>query len=48
MIGNYNTERKSSIKLVGVMLDKHISWIDPVKTVENKIAKNVVLLYHVS
>ena len=48
MIGNYNTERKSSIKLLGVMLDEHISWIDPVRTVENKIAKNVVLLYRVS
>ena len=48
MVGSNNIERTSSIKLLGVMLDEHISWIDPVKTVENKIAKNVVLLYHVS
>ena len=30
------------------MLDKHISWIDHVRTVENKIAKNIGLLYRVS
>ena len=30
------------------MLGKHISWIDHVKTVENKIAKNIGLLYRVS
>ena len=47
MIGNYNFERISSIKFLGVMLE-HISWIDHVRTVENKIAKNIGLLYHVS
>ena len=30
------------------MLDEHISWIDHVRTVENKIAKNIGLLYCVS
>ena len=30
------------------MLDEHISWIDYVRTVENKIAKNIGLLYRVS
>ena len=48
MIGNNNIERKSSIKFLGVMLDEHISWIDHVRTVENKIAKNIGLLYGVS
>ena len=48
MIGNNNIERKSSIKFLGVMLDEHISWIDHVRTVENKIAKNIGLLYRVS
>ena len=48
MIGDNNIERRSSIKLLGVMLDKHISWIDHVRTVENKIAKNIGLLYRVS
>ena len=45
MIGNDNIERKSSIKFLGVMLDQHISWIDHVRTVENKVAKNISLLY---
>ena len=30
------------------MLEEHISWIDHVRTVENKIAKNIGLLYRVS
>ena len=48
MVGNNNIERTSSIKFLGVMLDEHISWIDHVKTVENKIVKNIGLLYRVS
>ena len=44
MIGNNNIERKTSIKFLGVMLDEHISWTDPVRTVENKKAKNIGLL----
>ena len=47
-IGNNNIERKSSIKFLGVMLDEHISWTDHLRTVENKIAKNIGLLYRVS
>ena len=30
------------------MLDKHISWIDQVRTVGNKVVKNIGLLYRVS
>ena len=48
MIGNSNTKRKSSIKFLEVMVDEHISWIDHVRTIKNKIAKNIDLLYHVS
>ena len=48
MVGSNNIERTSSIKFLGVMLDEHISWIDHVRTVENKIAKNIGLLYRVS
>ena len=36
------------LKFLGVMLDKRISWIDHVRTVENKIVKNIGLLYRVS
>ena len=48
MIGNNNTERKSSIKFLGVILDEHISSTDHVKAAENKIVKNIDLLYRVS
>ena len=36
MVDSNNIERTSSIKFLGVMLDEHISWIDLVRTVENK------------
>ena len=45
MIGNNNIERKSSINILGVMLDKHISWIDHARSIENKLAKDTGLLY---
>ena len=48
MIGNNNTKRKSLIEFLGVMLNEHIFWIDPVRTVENKIAKYIGLIYRVS
>ena len=48
MIGNNDIERKASIKVLVVMLEEHISWIDHVKAIENKIAKNTGLLYCVS
>ena len=48
MVGSNNIERTPSIKVLGVMLNEHISWIDHVRTIENKIAKNIGLLYHVS
>ena len=41
MVGSNNIERTCSIKFLGVMLDEHISWIDHVRTVENKIARNI-------
>ena len=30
------------------MLDEHISWIDHARTIENKVAKNIGLLYRVN
>ena len=39
-----NIEKASSIKLLGVKLDEHISWNDHIKTVEDKVAKNIGLL----
>ena len=47
-IGSKNIEKTSSIKFLGVMLDKHMLWNDHIKTVENKLAKNIWLLNRVS
>ena len=47
-IGSKNIEKTSPIKFLGVMLDKHISWYDHIKTVENKSAKNAGLLNRAS
>ena len=44
-INNYNVERIPSIKFLGVLLDENISWKDPIKYTENKIAKNIEILY---
>ena len=43
MVGNKDTERKSSIKFLRVMLNEHISWIVHIGTFENKIAENIDL-----
>ena len=43
-IGSKNIEKTPSIKFLGVMFDEHISWNDHLKTVENKLAKNIGLL----
>ena len=39
-----NIEKASSIKLLGVKSDEHISLNDEIKTVESKLAKNIGLL----
>ena len=43
-IGNKVIEKRTSIKFLGVMLDENISWKNPIKTVENKLSKNIGLL----
>ena len=44
-INGFTTERESSIKFLGVWIDENLTWRDHVHTVENKIAKNIGLLY---
>ena len=44
-IGNKIIVRTSSIKFLGVILDGNLSWKHHIKTVENKLEKNVGLLY---
>ena len=44
-IGNNIIEKATSIKFLGVMIDENISWRDHMKRVENKLSKNIGLLY---
>ena len=41
-IANNEIERKKAIKFLGVMLDENVNWQEHIRTVENKIAKNIV------
>ena len=40
MINNYELQRKESIKFLGVLLYRHLTWKENIKLTENKIAKN--------
>ena len=42
-INGFSVECKSSIKLLGVWIDKNQTWWDHIHTAENKIAKNIEL-----
>lgn len=44
-IENVDDERNSSVKFLEVMLDKHIIWMDGIRTLESKIVKNISLLH---
>ena len=43
--GNKMIEKILSIKVLGVILAESLSWKDHIKTLENKLAKSVTLLY---
>ena len=45
VIGTKLIKRKRYIKFLGVMIDECITWKDHIRTVENKIAKNIGLLH---
>ena len=45
IISNYEIQRKESIKFLGVLLDQHLTWKEHTKLIENKIAKNIGMLY---
>ena len=44
-INNYNTGRILSIKFLGVLLVENLLWKDYIKCAENKISKNIGILY---
>ena len=45
LISTEQVERVGSIKFLGVLLDEHLSWKEHIRYTENKIAKNIGLLY---
>ena len=44
-INNHNIERVNTMKFIGVLLDYNLSWKKGIKYLENKIAKNIELMY---
>ena len=41
-------ERESSVKFLGVILDEHLTWKKHIQFIENKVSKNVGVLYKAS
>ena len=46
-ISNHVIERQEFIKFLGLLLDENLNWKEHIKYTENKIAKNLGLLYKV-
>ena len=42
---NQVIKRLSSIKFIGILLDENLSWKEHLKSTENKVAKNIGLIY---
>ena len=45
IINGLTVEHESSIKFLGICINENLTWRDHIHTAENKIAKNIVLLY---
>ena len=45
IINNYEIQREESMKFLEVLLDQHLTWKEHIKLTENKIAKNIGILY---
>ena len=41
-------KRESSVKFIGVIIDENITWNKHIEFVENKISKNIAILYRAS
>ena len=47
-INDVKTKRENSLKFLGVMIDENLTWKTHIKLVENKISKNVGILFKAS
>ena len=45
IINNYEIQREESIKFFGILFDQHLTLKEHIKLTENKIAKNISILY---
>ena len=45
IINNHEIQRKESIKFLGILLEQHLTWKELMKLTENKITKNIGILY---
>ena len=45
IINNYEIRREDFIKFFGVLLYQYLRWKEHIKLTENKIAKNIGILY---
>ena len=44
-INNHDIERINTMRFLGVLLDDNLSWKEQVKDLENKVSKNIGLMY---
>ena len=44
-INNFEIKRTTSIKFLGILVDENLTWNDHIHILENKLSKNVGLLY---
>ena len=45
---NIEIKRENSIKFLGVIIDENLTWKNHIEVVENKISKNIGVLYRAS
>ena len=47
-LNNIEVKRKNSVKCLGVIIDENLTWKNHIEVVENKISKNIGVLYRAS
>ena len=45
---NIEFKRENSVKFLGVIIDENLTWKNHIEVVENKISKNIGVLYRAS
>ena len=45
---NIEIKRENSINFLGLIIDENLTWINHIEVVENKIPKNIGVLYRAS